>query len=60
MTREVVTGVAGYLSKRTRELLNDFGVGYVDTTGNIRLTASTPRPAIPTQGADSDPWPQRW
>ncbi len=49
---------AGYLSQRTRELLNDFGVGYVDTTGNIRLTASTPGLAILTQGADSDPWPQ--
>ncbi len=49
---------AGYLSPRTRELLDDFGIGYIDTTGNVRLTASTPGLAILTQGADRDPWPQ--
>ncbi|MCP5025000.1 MAG: hypothetical protein GY929_01835 [Actinomycetia bacterium] len=49
---------AGYLSPRTRELLDDFEVGYIDTTGNVRLTSATPWLTILTQGADSDPWPQ--
>ncbi len=49
---------AGYLSPRTRELLDDFEVGYIDTTGNVRLVSTTPGLAILTQGADTDPWPQ--
>jgi len=49
---------AGYLSARTRKLLDDCGVGYVDTTGNVRLVSSTPGLAVLTQGAYNDPWPQ--
>jgi len=49
---------AGYLSARTRSLLNDLGVGYIDTTGNISIASSTPGMVVFTQGADNDPWPQ--
>ncbi len=49
---------AGYLSARTRSLLDDFGVGYIDTTGNISIVSSTPGMVVFTQGAENDPWPQ--
>jgi len=47
---------AGYLSPRSRQLLEDFEVGYIDTTGNIRIDAGNL--FVQTQGADKDPWPQ--
>lgn len=49
---------AAYLSPRTRALLRDRGVGYVDTTGNVRIEISTPGLFIATDGADRDPWPR--
>lgn len=49
---------AAYLSPRTRELLSDVGVGYVDTTGNVRIETPMPRLFILTDGANQDPWPQ--
>lgn len=50
---------AAYLSPRTRELLIDFDVGYLDTTGNVRLTVPSPGIFITTPGAERDPWPQQ-
>jgi len=47
---------AGYLSSRSRQLLEDFDVSYIDTTGNIRINA--PNLFVQTPGADKDPWPQ--
>lgn len=49
---------AGYLSPRSRDLLQDFGVSYIDTTGNIRIDAQAAGLFVETQGADKDPWPQ--
>ncbi len=47
---------AGYLSARSRQLLIDSGVGYIDTTGNIRVEAGNL--FIHTQGTDKNPWPE--
>ena len=49
---------AGYLSPRSRQLLEDFGVSYLDTTGNIRIDAPSAGLFVQTDGADKDPWPQ--
>lgn len=56
--RAVPVVAAAYLSPRTRALLRDHGVGYVDTTGNVRIEISTPGLFIATDGADRDPWPR--
>lgn len=50
---------AAYLSPRARELLIDLGVGYLDTTGNVRVTVPSPGIFITTPGAERDPWPQQ-
>ena len=47
--------VAPYLSARTRELLREAEVGYLDLTGNARLTLSDPGLYINTHGAEEDP-----
>jgi hypothetical protein len=47
--------VAPFLSPRTRELLEEAAVGYLDLTGNARLVASRPGLFISTQGADTNP-----
>lgn len=49
---------AAYLSPRARELLRGLDVGYIDTTGNIRITASSPGLFISDGGDDRDPWPR--
>ncbi len=48
---------AGYLGRRSQEVLKELDVSYVDTTGNIRLTASSPGLFVEVQGAQKDPWP---
>ncbi len=48
---------AAYLSPRTRDLLTELGVGYVDTTGNVRIMLRSPGLFISTHGSDRDPWP---
>ncbi len=58
MPEAIPVVAAGYLSPRTRELLDDFEVGYIDTTGNISIASSAPGLFVFTQGADRDPWPQ--
>jgi hypothetical protein len=49
--------VAPYLSERTREVIAERGVGYADTTGNVRLLTDSPAMFVMTTGADRDPWP---
>ena len=49
--------VASYLSPRSREFLTQAGFGYVDGTGNIRLSIEQPALFIQAQGADRDPAP---
>ena len=65
-TRDLAEGVAdgipivaaAYLSPRSRSILDDRGVGYLDTTGNVRIRSASPGLFIWTRGADRDPWPQ--
>ena len=49
---------AEWLSPRTRELLRERQVGYMDGTGNTYLRLSRPAPVIVTDGADRDPDPK--
>ena len=56
--RTVPVVAAAYLSPRTRALLRARGVGYADTTGNVRIEVSTPGLFIATDGTDHDPWPR--
>lgn len=67
--RDVQTAVAGvrgsskgapmvaapFLSRRTRELLEDAEISYLDLTGNARIVASRPGLFISRQGADKNP-----
>ena len=50
---------AAYLSPRARGVLRKSDIGYIDTTGNVRITASTPGLFISSDGDDKDPWPRR-
>lgn len=54
-TTPIVT--APYLGPRTRELLTEAAVGYLDATGNTRISLSKPAIFISTTGADRDPNP---
>ena len=58
MSRAVPVVAAAYLSPRVRVLLRARGVGYVDTTGNVRIEISMPGLFVSTDGADRDPWPR--
>ena len=49
---------ASYLSPRSRELLIDEQVGYVDSTGNIRIASDSPGMFVLMTGAQRDPWPR--
>ncbi|MGD0986083.1 MAG: hypothetical protein ABSA65_20115 [Acidimicrobiales bacterium] len=46
-----------YLSPRSKDLLEERGVSYIDTTGNVRLMARRPGLFVYTTGATKDPWP---
>lgn len=48
---------AGYLSPRSQEVLVARGVSYADSTGNLRLSATSPGLFISVAGATKDPWP---
>ena len=48
--------ISPYLSPLTRERLAEAGIGYIDSTGNIRLTVDRPAVYIETQGADKNPF----
>ena len=58
MPEAVPIVAASYLSPRVRTLLRDRGVGYIDTTGNVRIEVSTPGLFISADGVDRDPWPR--
>lgn len=58
LPRAVPIVAASYLSPRARALLRDRGVGYIDTTGNVHIEASTPGLFISADGVDRDPWPR--
>jgi hypothetical protein len=47
--------VSRYLSERTRVLLQELDVGYLDLTGNARIVMPKPGLYIETQGATEDP-----
>ncbi|MBA2617992.1 MAG: MarR family transcriptional regulator, partial [Rubrobacter sp.] len=47
--------VAPFLSPRTRERLEERGVGYVDLTGNVLLAADSPALFVQAKGAEQDP-----
>jgi hypothetical protein len=48
--------VARYVSPSTRARIAEAGVGYVDATGNMLVTADRPALFIADRGADRDPW----
>lgn len=48
--------VAPFLGARTRELLTDANVNYMDVTGNMRLHLDKPVLYVETAGAISNPW----
>jgi hypothetical protein len=47
--------VAPYLSARTRDLLDDAGVSYVDQTGNVRIVLDEPAVYIERTGTGPNP-----
>jgi len=47
---------ARYVSPSTRARIAEAGVGYVDATGNMFVTADRPGLFIADRGADRDPW----
>src|SRR6185295_1169163 len=51
--------VAPFLTRRTRESLENAGLSYLDLTGNIRLTADRPALFIATTGAEKNPSPDQ-
>jgi hypothetical protein len=53
----VVVVVAPWLSPRSRDLLTEGGVSYVDLTGNIRLRVPRPTVHLRLEGASRDPDP---
>lgn len=51
--------VAPYIGPRVRELLIEETVGYVDLTGNVRISLDYPGVFIQTEGAQRDPSPAK-
>lgn len=49
---------ASWLSPRTRELLVETGYGYIDQTGNAKVTVGQPGLVVYTDGARRDPSPK--
>lgn len=47
--------VAPWGSRRTREVLRDSGIGFIDPTGNIELVVGEPGLVIRVQGAEENP-----
>ena len=58
VSRAVPVVAAAYLSPRVRVLLRAHRIGYVDSTGNVRIEISVPGLFVSTDGADRDPWPR--
>jgi hypothetical protein len=55
MQNPTVLVVAPWLSRRTREVLEQSGFGYLDLTGNVFLRHERPAIYLRVQGADRDP-----
>ncbi len=55
----VMMVVAPYISRSVRTVLEEFGVCYADTTGNIRVVLSEPGLFMVASGAQSNPQPER-
>ena len=53
--RAVPVLVAPFLSSRTRDRLEERGVGYIDLTGNVRVVLDRPALFVQTSGAEHDP-----
>jgi hypothetical protein len=53
--RRPILAVARFLSPRTRELLREEGVNYLDATGNMHLALGRPGLFVETQGSSKDP-----
>lgn len=53
-----VAVVAPWLSPRSRALLAERDIGYLDLTGNVRLQLERPAVVIRTNGAQEDPEPR--
>lgn len=49
---------AQWLSPRTREVLGDRGIGFLDATGNAEVVLDSPAVFIRTDGAQRDPKPR--
>lgn len=49
--------IAPWLSARSRDLLTEADVAYLDATGNARLVVGSPGLFITAQGAEKNPWP---
>jgi len=58
LTEQPTLVFAEWLSPRTRELLRERQVGFVDGTGNAEFRLSRPALTIRTDGADRDPDPR--
>ena len=58
LTERPTVVYAEWLSPRTRELLRERQVGFVDSTGNIELRLPRPALTVRTNGADRDPNPK--
>lgn len=56
-TAQTVLVIAPWLSTRTRALLDQHGVAYLDLTGNTSLRLDSPAVVISTTGAQKDPAP---
>jgi hypothetical protein len=48
--------ISRYMAPRTREMLVEAGVSYVDATGNARIFVEEPALYLEGLGAGSDPW----
>ena len=48
--------VARYLPPSTRKRIESAGAGYIDATGNIRITAARPALFLADRGTNRDPW----
>ncbi len=51
--------VAPWGSRRTREVLRQLGIGFIDPTGNIDLVLKDPGLVVRVDGADQNPVPNR-
>ena len=51
--------VSRYLSPRSREVLEEAGINYLDLTGNARIAIDYPGLSVRTEGAQREPTPRR-